>query len=99
MNPNTAKRDIRHEMADVIQLLGDEYTTTTVECDPGDTAIKITRHDSGQTMYIVAYSNPADTEILVYDENGSPTLMKIFFDGALNDLTPEETADYITQNL
>lgn len=49
MSNNTTKRDIRHEMADVIALLGDGYTTTNVECDPGDTAIKITRQNNDKS--------------------------------------------------
>lgn len=95
-NENT-RRDIRHEMADVIALLGDEYTTTDVECDPGDTAIKITRQDSGKTMYVIAYRD--DTEIQIYDEDDSLTVYNIFQDGSLNDSTPEEYRDYIIRNL
>lgn len=41
MSINTAKRDIRHEMTDVIALLGDEYATTNVECNLGDTEIHL----------------------------------------------------------
>lgn len=98
MSPNTTKRDIRHELADTIALLGDEYTTTNVECDPGDTAIKITRQNNGKTMYIIAYSNPADTEIQLYDEDDSLILLDIFYDKSLNDHTPEDIADYIIRN-
>lgn len=99
MSTNTTKRDIRHEMADVIALLGNGYTTTNVECDPGDTAIKITRQDNGKTMYIIAYSNPDDTEIQLYDEDDSLSIYHIFQDGSLGDSTPKETADYIIKNL
>lgn len=99
MSDNTTKRDILHEMADATALLGDEYTITNVECDPGDTAIKITRQNNDKTMYIIAYSNPADTEIQLYDEDDSLTLYDIFHDGSLNDHTPENLADYITRNL
>lgn len=95
MSANTTKRDIRHEIADVIALLGDEYTTTNVECDPGDTAIKITKQGNGKTMYIIAYSNPDDTEIQLYDEDDSLTFYNIFTDGSLNDPTPEDIADDI----
>lgn len=97
-NENT-RRDIRHEMADIIALLGDEYTTTNVECDPGDTAIKITRQNSGKTMYIIAYSNPADTEMQVYDEDDSLSIYHIFQDESLDDSTPEDIADYIIRSL
>lgn len=99
MSINTTKRDIRHEIADTITLLGDEYTVTDVECDPGDTAIKITRQGNGKTMYIIAYSNPADTEIQVYDEDDSLIVYRIFCDGSLNDPTPENVSDYIIGNI
>lgn len=99
MSANTTKRDIRHEMADVIALLGDEYTATNVECDPGDAAIKITRQNNCKTMYVIAYSNPDDTEIQVYDEDDSLTVYNIFQDGYLNDFPPEDIADYIIRNL
>lgn len=92
-------RDIRHEMADVIAILGDEYTTTNVECDPGDTAIKITRQNSNKILYIIAYSNPADTEMHLYDGHDSLSAYHVFYDGALNDFTPEEIADYIIRSL
>lgn len=99
MTDNTTRRDIRHEMADVIALLGNEYTTTNVECDPGDTAIKITRQDNNKTMYVIAYSNPDDTEIQLYDEDDSLVIYNILNDGSLNDSTPEDIADYIIKNL
>lgn len=99
MSTNTTKRDIRHEMADVIALLGDEYTATNVECDPGDTAIKITRQNNGKTMYVIAYSNPDDTEIQLYGEDDLLIIYNTFYDGSLNDSTPEDIADYIIRNL
>lgn len=98
MGTNTTKRDIRHEMADVIALLGDEYMTTNVECSPGDTAIKITRQNNSKTMYIIAYSNPDDTEIQLYDENDSLTIYNIFDDRTLNDSTPEDIANDIIRS-
>lgn len=99
MSINTTKRDIRHEMADVTALLGDEYTTTNVECSLGDTAIKITRQNTNKTVYIVAYSNPDDTEIHLYDGPDSLIVYHVFHDGSLDDSTPEDIADYITSNL
>ena len=99
MSANTTKRDIHHEMADTIALLGDEYTITDVECDPGDTAIKITRQNNGKTMYVIAYSNPDDTEIQLYDEDDSLAIYSIFNDRSINDSTPEDFADYIIRNL
>lgn len=99
MSNDNKPRDIRHEMADVIAILGDEYTTTNVECDPGDTAIKITRQNSDKILYIIAYSNPADTEIHLYEEPDSLSTYHVFYDGSINDHTPKEIADYITENL
>lgn len=99
MSTNTTKRDIRHEMADVIALLGDEYTTTNVECDPGDTAIKITRQNNNKIMYIIAYSNPVDTELRLYDEDNTLSTQYAMYNGQLNEYTPEEIAAYITKIL
>lgn len=99
MSTNTTKRDIRHEMADVIALLGDEYTTTNVECDPGDTAIKITRQNHNKILYVIAYSNPEDTELRLYDEDDTLATQYTMYDGQFGEYTPEEIADYINKNL
>lgn len=99
MSTNTTKRDIRHEMADVIALLGNEYTTTNVECGPGDTAIKITRQNNNKIMYIIAYSNPSDTELRLYDENDMLSIQYTLYNGRFDEYTPEENADYITKTL
>lgn len=99
MTDNTTRRDIRHEMADVIALLGDEYTVTNVECDPGDTAIKITRQNTSKIMYVIAYSNPDDTELRLYDEDDTLVTPYTMYNGQLNEYTPEEIADDIIKNL
>lgn len=99
MSTNTTKRDIRLEMADAIALLGDEYTATNVECDPGDTAIKITRQNNGKTMYITAYSNPDDTELMTYDENDEPASQHVYYNGSFDGLSPRLLADYIIDSL
>lgn len=99
MSTNTTKRDIRHEMADVIALLGDEYTTTNVECDPGDTAIKITRQNNGKILYVIAYSNPTDTELRLYDEDDMLASQYTMYSGQFDEYTPEEIADHITEIL
>lgn len=99
MSISTTKRDIRHEIADVLALLGNEYTVTNVECDPGDTAIKITRQNNGKTMYIIAYSNPNDNEIQIYGEDDSLIACTVFYNESMNDSTPEDIADYIIRNL
>lgn len=99
MSIDTTKRDIRHEMADVIALLGDDYTTARVDCDPGDSAIRITKQNSKKTIYIIAYSNPADTEMHLYDGPDTLTTYHVFYDGSLNDYHPEAIADYIIRSL
>ena len=99
MSINTTKRDIRHEMADVIALLGDEYTTTNVECDPGDTAIKITRQNGNKIMYVIAYSNPVDTELRLYNEDDTLAAQYTMYNGQFGEYTPEEIADYIIKIL
>lgn len=99
MSINTTKRDIRHEMADTIAMLGDEYTTTNVECDPGDSAIRITKRNSEKTLYIIAYSDPADTEMRLYDGPDSLIAYHVFYDGSPDNPTPEDITDYITRSL
>ena len=99
MSGNTQTRDILHELADAITLLGSEYETTCVECNPGDSAIRITKRNSEKTMYIIAYSNPADTEMHIYDGPDTLTAYHVFYDGSINDSTPEDIADYITRSL
>lgn len=99
MSINTAKRDIRHETANIIAMLGDEYTTTNVECDPGDSAIRITKRNSEKTLYIIAYSDPDDTEMHLYDGPDSLIAYHVFYDGSPDNPTPEDIADYITRSL
>ena len=99
MSDNTTPRNISHEMANALRLLGNDYTTTEVECDPGDSAIRITKQNSEKTMYIIAYSDPADTEMYLYDGPDSLIAYHVFYYGTLNDSTPEDIADYITRSL
>lgn len=99
MTDNDNVRDIIHEIADALRLLGDDYTTTKVDCDPGDSAIRITKRNSGKTLYIIAYSDPADTEIHLYDGSDSLIAYHVRYDGSLDDYTPEDIADYIIRSL
>ena len=99
MSNNNKPRNINHEIADALRLLGNDYTTTEVDCDPGDSAIRITKRNSEKTLYIIAYSDPADTEIHLYDGPDSLISYHVFYDGSLNDATPEDIADYIIKNL
>nr|UWI41334.1 MAG: hypothetical protein [Bacteriophage sp.] len=99
MSDNNKPRNINHEIADALRLLGNDYTTTEVDCDPGDSAIRITKQNSEKALYIIAYSDPADTEVHVYDGPDSLIAYHVFYDGSTNDATPEDIANYITKNL
>lgn len=99
MSDENKTRNISHEITDVLRLLGDDYTTTEVECDPGDSAIRITKRNSEKTMYIIAYSDPADTEMHLYDGHDSLITYHVFYDGSLDDYTPEDIVDYIITSL
>nr|UVX79198.1 MAG: hypothetical protein [Bacteriophage sp.] len=99
MSNNNKTRNINHEMADALRLLGDDYTITEVDCDPGDSAIRITKRNSEKTLYIIAYSDPTTTEIHLYDGPTSLITYHIFYDRALDDSTPEDIADYIIRSL
>jgi hypothetical protein len=92
-------RNINHEMADALRLLGDDYTTTEVECDPGDSAIRITKRNSEKTLYIIAFRDPVETEMQLYDGPDSLISYHIFHDGSPDDPTPENIADYIIKSL
>lgn len=98
MSNGNKPRDIIHEIADVLRLLGDDYTTTKVDCEPGDSAIRITKRNSEKILYIIAYSNPDDTEIHLYDGPDSLITYHVFYKGSLNDYTPEDIADYIIRS-
>lgn len=93
------KRDIIHELADVTALLETEYKITRVECDPGDSAMKITKQGSRKTLYVIAYSDPDNTEIHLYDGTDSLITYHVFYDGSLSKLTPEQVADHIIESL
>lgn len=99
MNADTTKRDIIREMADVPRLLGDDYTITEVDCDPGDSAIRVTKRNSEKTLYVIAYNDPADTETQLYDDTDSLIDYDVFLDGTPDHPTPEDIADYITRSL
>lgn len=99
MSDNDKTRDIIRELADVLALLDDDYTLTGVECHPGDSAARITKRNSGRTSYIIAYSNPDDTEIRLYDGNDDPTSQHVFYNGSFASLSPETIAGLIIENL
>nr|UWG20990.1 MAG: hypothetical protein [Bacteriophage sp.] len=99
MSHENKTRNINHEMADALRLLDHDYTTTEVDCDPGDSAIRITKQNSEKTLYIIAYSDPDDTEMHVYDGSDSLTTCHVFSNGSLHDSTPEDIADYIIRSL
>lgn len=99
MSDNKKPRNINHETADALRLLGNDYTTTEVDCHPGDSAIRITKQNSEKTLYIIAYSDPDDTEMHVYDGPDSLIAYHAFHDGSLHDSTPEDIADHIIRSL
>lgn len=99
MRDENRPRDIYHEMADALRLLGNEYTTTNVECDPGDSAVRITNQNSGKTLYIIAYSNPDDTEIILYDENDELISQHDYYDDSFAELPAERFAAIINELL
>lgn len=95
MNKHDNIRDIIHELADTLTHLGDDYTLTGVDCEPGDSAGRIIKRNSEKTMYIIALSDPDDTEMRLYDENGDMTAQYCFYNGAFDNLTPADIADDI----
>lgn len=99
MTDNDNTRDIISEMADVLRLLGDDYTIAQTDCEPGDSAIRVIKRNSEKTLYVIAHSNPDATEMHVYDGPDSLAAYHAFYDGSLNDSTPEELADCITRSL
>lgn len=99
MSNDNKPRDIIHELADVLALLGDDFTMTGVECDPGDSAVRVIKRNSEKTMYVIAYSNPADTEMRLYDGTGSLITYHAFYNGAMDEFTTEDIADYVARSL
>lgn len=99
MRDENKPRSISHEMADALRLLGNDYTTTEVNCEPGDSAIRITKRNSEKSLYVIAYSNPDDTEMHLYDGSDSLIAYHAFYDGSLDDSTPEDVADHIIRSL
>jgi hypothetical protein len=99
MTNNDNHRDIIHEIADVLTSLGDDYTPTKVECDPGDSAVRITKRNNEKTLYIIAYSEPDDTEIRLYDKHDDLTAQSFLYNSAFGELYPGEIADYIRKSL
>lgn len=95
MTDDNNTRDIIREQATAFTLLGDGYEVTTVNCDPGDSAVRITKQDSKRTLYIVAYSDPDDTEMMSYDEADSMVAEYTLYNGAIHSITAEDLADDI----
>lgn len=96
-NDNT--RDIIHELAGTLADLGDDYTLTRTECDPGDSAVRIIKRNSEKTLYVIACSEPNDTEMRLYDEHDNLIAQHFFYNGALGNLTAENIADDIRRSL
>lgn len=92
-NDNT--RDIIHELAGALTYLSDDYTLTRTECDPGDSAVRIIKQNSEKTLYVIAYSEPDDTEMRLYDEYDNLIEQRFLYNGTLDNLTAENIADDI----
>lgn len=50
-----------------LSTLGDKYVVEQAECDPGDTASKITKQGSGLTVYVVASHDTDNLEFITFD--------------------------------
>lgn len=92
MTDNDNIRDIIHELAGTLTYLGDDYTLTETECDPGDSAVRIIKRSSEKTLYIIAYSDPDDTEMRLYDGHDDLIDQRFLYNGALDNLTAENIA-------
>ena len=95
MTTNHNTRDILHELDDTLAPLGNDYKTVRVDCEPGDSAIRITKQDSKLTLYIIAYSDPNNTEMMLYDKDDLLIAECSLYNGALDNLTAENLADAI----
>lgn len=82
-------------MAGTLTYLGDDYAPTETECDPGDSAVRITKRNSEKTLYVIAYSEPDDTEMRLYDAHDDLIDQRFLYNGALDNLTAENIADDI----
>lgn len=50
-----------------LSTLGDKYAIKQAECDPGDTASKITKQGSGLTVYVITSHNTDCIEFITFD--------------------------------
>lgn len=92
-------RDINAEIADALRILGDDYTLTGVECDPRSSAVRVIKRNSEKTLYIIAYDNPNDTEIRLYDETDDLTSQHVYYNGSFSHLSPRTLANHIIESL
>lgn len=95
MTNDNNTRDIIREQAAAFTLLGDGYEITLVDCEPGDSAVRITKQGSKRTLYIVAYSDPDDTEMMLYNDADFMMDECTIYNGAIHSLTAEDFADDI----
>lgn len=95
MANNDSTRDIIHELAGTLAYLDDDCTLTETECDPGDSAVRITKQNSEKTLYVIAYSDPDDTEMRLYDEHDDLIDQRFLYNGTFDNLTAENIADDI----
>ena len=87
MSHNTQKRDITHEMADALRLLGDDYTMTQIQCAPGGCAVKITKKSSENTLVIVFYRDPDEILFFLFGGDGYCVSHLDIFDRTFDDIS------------
>lgn len=80
-------RDIRHEMADALQCLGDEYAMTQIPCAPGGCAVKITKKGSERTLAIVSYHDPDELLFFLFGGDGYCISHLDIFDRTFDDIS------------
>lgn len=80
-------RDIIHEIADVPQILGDDYTMTQIPCAPGGCAVKITKKGSARTLAIVFYHDPDEPLFFLFGGDGYCISYLDIFDRTFDDIS------------
>lgn len=87
MTANDDTRDINHGMTAILQLLGDEYAMTQIQCAPGGCAVKITKKDSENTLVIVFYSDPDEILFFLFGGDGYCVSHLDIFDRTFDDIS------------
>lgn len=91
INPET----FPHEISDILNATGDDYTTTTLTLDDYGTSCKITKHNSDRTLYITPIENDMIDTVL-YDKNGNTIATCTLFHKTVTNLTHKTLTALIT---